>query len=170
MRMWLTVKSLTQYAVFAAALCGSASAQTIFEKKAGFSEVSSEMTPEMAQKLQEVNREIKNGHDELQRLYSRVAELYLSGASEADYQQLLVRINVVRKHIGQLQENWRELSVKTGHTEAYALWHQPETTLGQLVMDYGAEDYVYLMTPDIATMKLSVDSNLLIPRASWGRC
>lgn len=59
------------------------------------------------------------------------------------------------------------MSVQTGQTESYGLWHQPETTLGQLVIDYGSQDYIYLMTPEIASIKLSVDSNLLIPRASW---
>lgn len=168
MGIWSSVKVFTRYVIVALALCGSASAQTISEKKAGFSELSTDMSPEMAQKLQEVNREIKSGHDELNRLYSGVSELYLSGASDAEYQRLLEKIKSVRRNIGTAQENWRELSIKSGHSEAYALWHQPETTLGQLVMDYGAEDYVYLMSSEVATMKLSVDSNLLIPRASWG--
>lgn len=160
--------ALTRYVVYAASLCGTLSAQTISEKKAGFCEVSSEISPDMARKLEEVNKEIKCGQDELQQLYKQVEEMYTAGACESDYERLLKKINSVRRNVGVQQENWRDLSVKSGHTEPYALWHQPETTIGQLVMDYGAEDYVYLMSPEVATMRLSVDSNLLIPRASWG--
>lgn len=144
------------------------SAQTIAEKKSGFTEESQEMTPEMHKHLLEINRELKNSQEELNRLYSQVDELYEEGADPDSFFNLLERINEIRKNNLSLENSWRNLSVQVGQAESYALWHQPETTIGQLVMDYGSQDYVYLLSPEIATMKLSVDSNLLIPRASWG--
>lgn len=142
--------------------------QTISEKKASFLDQSQDMNPDMHKFLLEVNRELRHSQDELQKLYAQVRALYAHGADPEAYQQLLVKINEIRKNVTNLENSWRELSVQTGQTEAYGLWHQPETTLGQLVIDYGSQDYVYLLTPEIASIKLSVDSNLLIPRASWG--
>ncbi len=153
---------------FAAAFPQIASAQTIAEKKSGFSDENQEMTPELHRQLIEINRQLKNSQEELSRLYARVAEMYDEGVDPENYRYLLDRINEIRNNNLNLENSWRELSVRLGQTESYALWHQPETTIGQLVMDYGSQDYVYLLTPEIAAMAVSVDSNLLIPRASWG--
>lgn len=153
---------------FFAALPVLGSAQTIYEKKSGFSEESQELTPELHKQLLEINRQLKNSQEELRRLYSQVEQLHAENAPCESYQALLSAINDIRIYSLGLQNSWRELSIQVGQTESYALWHQPETTLGQLVMDYGSQDYVYLMTPEIAAIPLSVDSNLLIPRASWG--
>lgn len=142
--------------------------QTISEKKAGFSDQGGEMNPEMHKFLLEVNRELRHSQEELQRLYAQVSALYAQGAPPETFRHLLDKINEIRKNVTNLENSWRELSVQTGQTESYGLWHQPETTLGQLVIDYGSQDYVYLLSPEIASIKLSVDSNLLIPRASWG--
>lgn len=141
--------------------------QTIFEKKEGFTQESQEMTPEMHKYLLEVNRELRAAQDELHQLYSEVNELFNQGACPDQYHYLLSRINEVRTHIINVENSWRELSIQTGQIESYGLWHQPETTIGQLVMDYGSQDYVYLFSPEIASIRLSVGSNLLIPRASW---
>jgi general secretion pathway protein D len=142
--------------------------QTIAEKKSEFLEENQEMTPELHRQLLEINRQLKNSREELSRLYNRVADLYDEDADPENYQYLLNRINEIRENNLSLENSWRDLSVRLGQTESYALWHQPETTIGQLVMDYGSQDYVYLLSPEIAAMPVSVDSNLLIPRASWG--
>ena len=142
--------------------------QTISEKKASFTEQTGDLTPDMHRYLVEINRELRHSEGELAQLYRQVNDLFDQGASPEEYHLLLKRINEIRSHMEGLENSWREMSVQTGQTEPYGLWHQPETTLGQLVMDYGAQDYVYLLSPEIATMRLSVDSNLLIPRSSWG--
>lgn len=142
--------------------------QTIAEKKAGATSETQDMTAEMHRSLLEVNKELKAYHEELRQLYTKVNILYEQNACSETYQHLLQSINVIRNQIEDLESHWRETSIEGGHSEAYALWHQPETTLGQLVMDYGSQDYVYLVPDDIAEMSVSIDSNLIIPRASWG--
>lgn len=142
-------------------------AQTIAEKKSGFAEEGQEMTPDMHRHLIEMNRELKNSQEELSRLYTQVGVLFEENADPESYHHLLNRINEIRVHTLALENSWRDLTVQIGQTESYALWHQPETTLGQLIMDYGSQDYVYLLTPEIAGIPVSVDSNLLVPRASW---
>lgn len=142
-------------------------AQTISEKKAGIAPETQDMTAEMHRSLLEVNKELQEAHEQLRHLYGQVNELFLRNAPPDSYQHLLQSINAIREQIIFLETHWREVAVQGGHVETYALWHQPETTLGQLVMDYGSQDYVYLVPEDIADMGLSVDSNLIIPRASW---
>ncbi|NGX42107.1 MAG: Type IV pilus biogenesis and competence protein PilQ [Chlamydiae bacterium] len=143
--------------------------QTIAEKKAGIVSGTSELTPEMQKFLAEMNKELRKRRTEIQRLQDKVVELYQQNAPPEAYQELLIQINDAKENVQILQENWREMATKPGvDDEEYALWHQPETTLEQLVIDYGSLDYVYLLSPEIAKIQVSVSSNIPIPRASWG--
>lgn len=142
-------------------------AQTIAEKKAGTVR-GGDLNPEMQKFLVQVNKEIRDSHAELHRLYAKVHDLFDQNAPPSAYQELLAQINHVRENIQIIENSWREMASQGGPQEEYSLWHQPETTLGQLIIDYGSQNFVYLMSPEIAGMKLSMDSNLPIPRSSWG--
>jgi len=145
------------------------SAQTIAEKKAGISSGVSELSPEMQKFLVELNNELMDRQKQLNRLQEQVGDLFVQNAPEESYQQLLLQINDAKENIRILQESWREMVTKPGmKDEGYALWHQPDTTLQQLIIDYGSLDYVYLIPPEIAGIQVSVSSNIPIPHASWG--
>lgn len=155
-------------ALLSLAFCSLADAQTIAEKKAGAGKSSkADVSQEMQKRLGEVNRDINQAHEELHHLYAEVNKLYEENAPPISYRHLLDQINAIRNEVDAIENSWRELAVEGGRMEDYALWHQPETTIGQLVMDYGSHDYVYLISPEIAGRKLSINSNLPIPRASW---
>ncbi len=141
--------------------------QTIAEKKAGSTQVSSDLTPEMQNFLVQLNRELKEYQDALKQEYARVLSLFEERAPESSYSDLLRRINSIKDNIQKLEKTWVDMVTAGNIREEYALWHQPDTTLGQLIMDYGSQDFVYLFTPEISQIKLSVDSNLPIPRSSW---
>ncbi len=47
------------------------------------------------------------------------------------------------------------------------MWDQEEITLSQLIMEYGSADYLYVIPPEYAAMKLNLYSNIPIPRQSW---
>lgn len=141
-------------------------AQTIAEKKAGISYVGSDLSPEMQQFLDQVNRELDENQHQLRILYSEIRHLYLQNAGADSYREQLEKINGIKENMFRLEEKWREMAMHS-QLEGYALWHQPSTTLEQLVIDYGAQDYVYLISPEIANISLSINSNLPIPRASW---
>lgn len=144
------------------------SAQTIAEKKAGVMQGGEDLTQEMQKFLLHVNDELKISQTELHRLYSQVNDLFQQNAPPEAYRDLLAQINSVREHIVALENNWREVATQGGQVDAYALWHQPDTTLGQLVEDYGSQEFVYLVSPEVASIRISVNSNLPIPRGSWG--
>lgn len=141
-------------------------AQTIAEKKAGLGYVGSDLSPEMQDFLEQVNRELDENEKELHHLYRQVRVLHQGNAPPEAFQELLEKINALKANMYRLEEKWREMAMHS-QLEGYALWHQPNTTLEQLVIDYGAQDYVYLISPEIAAIPLSINSNLPIPRASW---
>lgn len=142
-------------------------AQTIAEKKASFGKSSSDLNQDMQKYLRDVNSELLDYQNQLRELYAQVNELYENNAPESAYHDLLEHINATRKNMQDLESGWQQLAADTGPSEGYALWHQPDTTIGQLVIDYGSQNYVYMLSPEIANIKLSIDSNLPIPRSSW---
>lgn len=143
--------------------------QTIAEKKSGITSGGSELSPEMQKFLGELNGELQERQFALHKLQGKVVKLYEQNAPAESFHELLVQINDAKENIRILQESWREMVTKPGmKDEGYALWHQPDTTLEQLVLDYGSLDYVYMIPPDIATIQVSISSNIPIPQASWG--
>lgn len=143
------------------------SGQSIAEKKASLIESGGDLSSETERFLQQINLELVETRLEERRLSDEALLLYQRNAPEEEYEPILKRIRELRGYIHTLQESWREMISTQGKQEAYALWYQPETTLEQLIIDYGSQDYVYIMKPDVGSIKISVDSNLPIPRASW---
>ena len=142
-------------------------AQTIAEKKAGVVKGGGDLDRSLQQQLNYVNKDMFELHNELNDLYGQVTALYAAGAPESDYEGLLEQINAARSDLIDVENTWREMATTNGKEGGYALWHQPETTLGQLVIDYGSQRYVYLVPEEISEMKLNVDSNLPIPKGAW---
>lgn len=146
---------------------GSLSAQTIAEKKASLKESGGDLNVDTERFLAQVNLELAESRAEERKLSEEAYQLYLENGSEAQFKDLLVKIYELRNYIAELQNSWREIALTQGTSEPYALWYQPETTIEQLIVDYGSYDFVYFMRPEIANIKISVDSNLPIPRSSW---
>lgn len=151
-------------------LCLSAAivhAQSIAEKKASVNATGSDLDKESDQFLLQVNKETEEIHSKIKQLYEEANVLYENNAPEEQYSHLLNQINQEKSRLNHLEEAWREMAARNNRAEPYGLWHAPDTTLGQLIIDYGAQDYVYLIPSEVSSIKLSVDSNLPIPRASW---
>lgn len=152
---------------FSFLIISSLSAQTIAEKKASLSATGSDLSPETEKFLQEVNREIKESKQEEKALQEEAYQLYQEGAKEDEYLPLIEKMKELRAYISTLESSFREMASQQVGKEGYALWYQPEVTLEQLILDYGSDDYVYLIKKEIGDIKISIDSNLPIPRASW---
>lgn len=159
-----------KYALLAqVALLLPLSAQTIAEKKQSLSQgvATKDLSPEMQKFLLQVNNELKEHRKLLRELYEEAEELYNEGAPSDEWKSLIDEIKIVKSNILALEESWRKLAEEHNQQEDYALWHQPDTTLGDLVIDYGSSDYVYMMNPEISSIPISVNSNIAIPRSSW---
>lgn len=142
-------------------------AQTIAQKKASLVESGGDLSSENEKFLKQVNKELIEARLEEKRISEEAYALYKNDAPQDQYEPLLAKVRELRTYISNLQESFRELMTLQGGQEGYALWYQPDTTLDQLIVDYGSQDYVYIIPPEIATQKISIDSNLPIPRASW---
>lgn len=157
---------LFTFLLFSSLATSSLAGQTVAEKLAG-NQQRSDLPAELQKELTLVNKEIAYWHAELRRLFAKAEQLYLQNGPEEEFRHLLQQIAEVRDKVARREEQWRRQMVREGYSESYALWHQPNTTIGDLILDYGAQDYVYLVPPELGAVKLSIDSNLVIPRSSW---
>lgn len=121
-------------------------------------------------KLLGVNAQISSLRKELSICYQQLADLEQKKAESSSYGDLLQKVQEYKKQIQGVERDWRLAAIEENKKEedTYSLWDQEETTLGQLVMEYGSLDYLYVVPPDMASIKLQVHSQIPIPRESWG--
>ena len=153
--------------VIALLLAATLSAQTIEEKRQGLAEAASGLKAETYRELCLVNQELDDYRETLRVLHVEAEALLEEGASEAEYEALVASIKEVKQEIAWIEEAWREVACEESKEEAYALWHQPWSSLEQIIIDYGSNDYVYLIPPEVGGIRLSISSNLPVPRESW---
>ena len=142
--------------------------QTIAEKMASGSK-SSGGAENFDLALRDLNEQLTVMKAELKNCYQRAKTLHAEGADEVTFYELLSHVNAIRAQIQALENKWHESSLLESRKdeEGYALWDQEETTLSQLVMEYGALDYLFIVPPEMATLKLNMHSNIPIPREQW---
>ncbi|MBX7067115.1 MAG: hypothetical protein K1X28_07780 [Parachlamydiales bacterium] len=104
---------------------------------------------------------------ELQQKFDNVRELAKNEAREPEFQQLLGDVRNTREQIRKLEEQWRKASSNEHSDEPYAMWDVGETTLSQLVMEYGASDFLYVIPQELSGMKISLFSGIPLPHESW---
>lgn len=119
--------------------------------------------------LKEINERICVLRAQLQEGYHQVQVLHDKEAEEEKFHALLADVNSMKQKIYSLEKQWREIIITDAkqEEEGYALWDQEETTLAHLIIEYGALDYLYIVPPEMANMKLNMHSNVPIPRESW---
>ena len=140
-------------------------AQTVFEKIQGIQQ-NEEIDKASSEQLSKINQDLQIYRNELQNLNLQIQKLYQENAPEKQYQPIIQKVHSLQKKVWDLEESWQKIA-SSNNTEIYGLWFQPDTTIGQLIIDYGTQDFVYLMSPEISEMKLNVCSHLPIPRESW---
>ncbi|MBS0628368.1 MAG: hypothetical protein JSS09_09175, partial [Verrucomicrobia bacterium] len=135
----------------------------------GITNIESQSKEQIDDLLIRVNKEIVSFRAQLADRYNALALLQKKQASEEEYQKLLDEVRILKTSLQAIENQWRDVVVSEAKKdeEAYALWDQEETTLGQLVMEYGALDFLYIVPPDMAGVKLNMHSQLPIPRESW---
>lgn len=117
-----------------------------------------------------INEKLHIIQNRLLAAYRSAKDLNQEQVSEATYHTILSEINRLKSEKHLLEETWREAAVQEGiqSSEPYSLWDQEEITLAQLVMEYGSSDYLYIIPPELSSLKLHLYSNIPIPRQSWG--
>jgi general secretion pathway protein D len=106
---------------------------------------------------------------ELRSKFEQVKQVSQEQGSETEYQQLLSDIREIRESIRKLEEHWQRSTMEGNRQddEPYAMWDIGETTLSQLVMEYGSSDFLYVIPPELSGMKISLFSGIPLPHESW---
>ncbi len=149
-------------------LCISAlHGQTIEEKRDSL--LLQKEEKELRSFLNEINGQLRKLRIVMEEKYELVNEYHKHGAGENEYQDLLKDVNGIRREIQDLEKEWHDLVVTEAkkEDEGYALWDQEETSLSQLIMEYGSSDYLYVIPPEVLSIKLHMHSDIPIPRESW---
>jgi general secretion pathway protein D len=163
MRRWILLTALV-------CACGEgAFSQTIAEKRASGSPVSPESAVGFDGTLKDVNQQIAGLRAELSHCYQTAETLHAENAPEEAFRALLNQTSALKARLYALENAWRDAAVSESkrEEEGYALWDQEETTLAQLVMEYGALDHLFIVPPEMGALKLNMHSNIPIPRESW---
>jgi len=120
------------------------------------------------QSLQEKKEKLRSLYQQLQSL------LFPSGSFQEISPELLTQskplqeqVLATQRELAQLEKEWQAIVETHLDEEIEGLWHQPETTVAQLVIDYNVRDVVYVMPPEIASIKIHVSARLPVPRAAW---
>ncbi len=143
--------------------------ETIAEKMSGALSRNSEDRINIEALLKEVNERLFSLRRQLDDCYAQARTLQEKEASAEDFEVLLDEVNRIRDEMRHLHENWHTSVTEDSkkNEDGYGLWDQQETTLAQLVMEYGAQDYLYIVPPEMSALKLNMHSSIPIPRESW---
>lgn len=87
-------------------------------------------------------------------------------------QEDISQIQALRADIRHNEIEWKLLAQKrmedeNPSEESDGIWHQPDTTVGQLIIDYNISDVVYSMPLEISSMKVHLSSQIPVPKAVW---
>ncbi len=122
----------------------------------------------LEEKARQVNRELAYIKEELKEKYERAPFLYKKNADRETFIKLIGEIRQLRDKKQDVESYFRRLLAdKNQEDEAYAFWDQGDTTLGQLIMEYGSNDYLYIIPLEIANVKLNMSSALAIPHDNF---
>ncbi len=149
--------------------CSSLFSQTIEEKKAQGFQLKDEGEAKLDLHIDVVNQKISQLRQLLSEEMKQADAMQKAGATDEEYQCLLESVQIIKREMVTLQERWRQSAVGESkrEEEGYGLWDQEETTLPSLVMEYGASEYLYIVPNELANMKMTMHSNIPIPRETW---
>lgn len=116
-----------------------------------------------------INTTIKSLKEQLAAKHLLAKQLVTSNANEEDFLKLIEEINETKHALATKEIEFKKYSIEQSKLdeEGYGLWDQEETTLSQLVLEYGSSDFLYIVPPELAKHKLTLHSSIPVPRESW---
>ena len=121
------------------------------------------------QAVKQFNQKLWSLRQSLKEKYELASSLQIENTREKEYESLLDQIRQLKADIRMLEEEWRYRFIEEvqDFEEGYALWDQGETTLSQLIMEYGGADYVYIIPQELGSLKIHLFSSVGVPRECW---
>lgn len=119
--------------------------------------------------LSSFNAELKDANALLKSLYDEAMSLRSLGETSPEvWNDLRERLLGAKQRVRALEDLWSaEVSEKGGDPEDYALWNHPETTIYNLVSDYGDEQSIYLIPQSVGAMRITALSKLVVPKEGF---
>jgi general secretion pathway protein D len=136
--------------------------QTIEEKTTHLKSSIHGLNPILEEQLSITNTQIKKERAHIKKLFQEVRE----AQDEAELALILKKMREHRKNLNDIQENWRK-QASFEFQDSYGLWFFSDGTIEQLISEFAALDYVYLIPPEIAYLPVNIASHLPIPREAW---
>lgn len=143
---------------------------TIAEKKESFGKSEVLLNKEVEEKLCLLNETLAEKKELLLHLYQKAYEQKCRSFDTDCLKEIHEQICILKKEIEEIEVLWRKDIVANVPGDNYGLWNQSDMTLNQLVAEFGSHEYLYIMPPDIALIRLTLNSNLPVPRESWSEC
>lgn len=118
----------------------------------------------------------KDQNARIKELNSRLYEQYQIAAAnlgnesiQADFETESKKIQALREEILDLENAWKSAQTADYHKngEDSGFWELGETTISKLIIEYGSAESLYVIPPEIASLKLSLHCLLSIPKESW---
>lgn len=105
----------------------------------------------------------------LQAKMDQVGQLCAEERPEEEYKAVVEEARALQKEIRELHLRWHHIVVQKVRQqgEDFGIWNPQDTTLAKVVMEYGTGEYMYIVPPEVANIKLSVQAGLPVPRDSW---
>ena len=156
-------------------------ANTEMDTPSNSNETSSEIFRALANQTQQdgtedldrLNQELESLRGQLQEVH-RLARLTCQETPDREVLlQLVKRAATLRQQLLGKENAWRQTaklqqpSLAGNGKEQSASWHFPEITLFQLIVEFGSQEHLYLIPPELSSQKVSVVAGFAIPRSSW---
>jgi general secretion pathway protein D len=121
---------------------------------------------ELAKHLQEDLKDLK---EQIQQISLSGQQLLEAEANEEEYAALLERLNEKKEalRLRELEYKSRFSNMGSSAEETFAIFDQEETTIGQLISEYGSKEFLYVVPQEVAAIKLHMQSTIAIPKESW---
>jgi len=115
------------------------------------------------------NDEIGALYKELEDKYQSSAKVLLSNSDEATFTILTAEIEDLKNEISALETSWKEAQTidYNKDDDNFGIWELGEITISKLMVEYGSSESLYVIPPEVASLKLSLHCLLTIPKESW---
>jgi general secretion pathway protein D len=119
--------------------------------------------------LQDLHEALKETKNALLDENMRAAHLLTSSDELGAKKVLEDKIQPLKVKMRDLEHQWHNLCRKEGQVnlEEFAPFEMQNASVGKLMIEYGASEYLYVIPPEIMKMTLQVHTNLLISKHSW---
>lgn len=120
----------------------------------------SELSDYPKSKIEELQNKLKN-------LYFQVDLLSDEKASKEEYLDLLNQIKKARSLLEKEEIEWKRNNPSPLEEEAFSFLNEEESTLFNIILEYGCRNTLYMVPPDIRSIPIHLASQVPIPKESW---